>query len=92
MQRCIMQSPVCTPRPSDKAVELGRVVERGIKDSRAIDTEVSCLLLSLATWSGLQALCILSGKKVTRLLATPMLRTSFCSGVVGAVRHSSVGP
>lgn len=36
-------------RPSIDSVELGRVVERALKDSRAIDTE---------------ALCIMAGEKV----------------------------
>lgn len=38
-------------RPSDKSVELSRVVERGIKDSRAIDTEALCIIAKEKVWS-----------------------------------------
>ena len=31
-------------RPSEFAIELGRVVERGLRESRAIDTEALCLV------------------------------------------------
>lgn len=49
-------SPMASPsfqanRPSDKAVELSRVVERGIKDSRAIDTEALCLVAGEKVWA-----------------------------------------
>lgn len=39
-------------RPSEAAVEVGRVIERGLRESRAIDSE---------------ALCILAGEKVTQM-------------------------
>lgn len=31
-------------RPSEGAIELGRVVERGLRESRAIDTEALCIV------------------------------------------------
>jgi len=50
-------SPMASPsfeegRPSEYAIELGRVIERGLRESRAIDTE---------------ALCIRSGEKVWKI-------------------------
>jgi len=49
-------SPMASPsfqanRPSDKAVELSRVVERGIKESRALDTEALCLVAGEKVWA-----------------------------------------
>ncbi len=33
------------------AVELGRVVERGLRESRAIDTEALCIVAGVKVWS-----------------------------------------
>ncbi|KAI5077154.1 hypothetical protein GOP47_0006978 [Adiantum capillus-veneris] len=49
-------SPMADPyfevgRPGENAVELGRVIERGLRDSRAIDTESLCVLSGKAVWS-----------------------------------------
>ncbi len=47
-----MASPLFkADRPSDKSIELARVVERGIKESRAIDTEALCIVASQKVWS-----------------------------------------
>lgn len=47
-----MASPFFEPgRPSDKSVELSRVVERGIRDSKAIDNEALCVLAGEKVWS-----------------------------------------
>lgn len=51
-------SPMADPsfevgRPSEVAIELGRIIERGLRESKAIDTE---------------ALCIISGEKVEFLV------------------------
>ncbi len=47
-------SPMASPafaagRPSEDAIELGRLIERGLRESKAIDQE---------------ALCVLAGRKV----------------------------
>ncbi|MCO5570591.1 hypothetical protein L7F22_024316 [Adiantum nelumboides] len=49
-------SPMADPsfevgRPGENAVELGRVIERGLRDSRAIDTESLCIVSGKAVWS-----------------------------------------
>ncbi|KAG4972847.1 hypothetical protein JHK87_029668 [Glycine soja] len=49
-------SPMADPsfdpgRPSDAAVELGRVVDRGLRESRAIDTESLCVLSGKLVWA-----------------------------------------
>ncbi len=47
-----MASPHFQPdRPSDKSIELARVVERGIRESRALDTEALCILAGQKVWS-----------------------------------------
>ncbi|MCO5605280.1 hypothetical protein L7F22_059462 [Adiantum nelumboides] len=48
-------SPMADPsfevgRPGENAVELGRVIERGLRDSRAIDTESLCIVSGKAAW------------------------------------------
>ena len=50
-------------RPSIDSVELGRVVERALKDSRAIDTE---------------ALCIMAGEKVRTTAPQPCRLSPAC--------------
>jgi exosome complex component RRP45 len=49
-------SPMASPyfetgRPSDKAIELERVIERGIRDSHALDTEALCVLAGQKVWA-----------------------------------------
>ncbi|KAG5061575.1 hypothetical protein JHK87_002604 [Glycine soja] len=49
-------SPMADPsfepgRPTDAAVELGRVVDRGLRESRAIDTESLCVLSGKLVWA-----------------------------------------
>ncbi|KAK7406029.1 hypothetical protein VNO78_07644 [Psophocarpus tetragonolobus] len=49
-------SPMADPsfepgRPSDSAVELGRVIDRGLRESRAIDTESLCVLSGKLVWA-----------------------------------------
>ncbi|XP_020230042.1 exosome complex component RRP45A isoform X2 [Cajanus cajan] len=49
-------SPMADPsfepaRPADAAVELGRVIDRGLRESRAIDTESLCVLSGKLVWS-----------------------------------------
>ncbi|KAL2347285.1 hypothetical protein Fmac_001285 [Flemingia macrophylla] len=49
-------SPMADPsfepgRPADSAVELGRVIDRGLRESRAIDTESLCVLSGKLVWS-----------------------------------------
>ena len=49
-------SPMASPafeagRPSVEAVELGRIVERGIRDSNALDTEALCIIAGEKVWS-----------------------------------------
>jgi exosome complex component RRP45 len=47
-----MASPTFEPgRQSEMAVELGRVVERGLRESRAIDTEALCIVSGLKVWA-----------------------------------------
>src|SRR4051794_24668796 len=49
-------SPMSSPefdlgRQSSYGVELGRVVERGLRESRAIDTEALCIVAGEKVWS-----------------------------------------
>lgn len=49
-------SPMADPtfevgRPGEYAVELGRIVDRGLRESRAIDTESLCILAGKAVWA-----------------------------------------
>jgi len=49
-------SPMADPnfelgRQSEYAIELGRVVERGLRESRAIDTEALCIVAGEKVWS-----------------------------------------
>eukprot|EP01102_Stenamoeba_stenopodia_P008509 TRINITY_DN2452_c0_g1_i1.p1 TRINITY_DN2452_c0_g1~~TRINITY_DN2452_c0_g1_i1.p1 ORF type:complete len:445 (-),score=155.29 TRINITY_DN2452_c0_g1_i1:29-1363(-) len=47
-----MASPFFEPgRPSEAAIELGRVVERALRESRAIDTEALCIIAGQQVWS-----------------------------------------
>ena len=55
-QLSVELSPMAAPgfeagRPSEEAIELGRIVERGIKDSRALDTEALCIIAGEKVWS-----------------------------------------
>lgn len=57
-------SPMADPsfeagRPGESAVELGRVIDRGLRESRAIDTESLCVLAGKAVWSLRIDICIL---------------------------------
>ncbi|RZC31386.1 exosome complex component RRP45A-like [Glycine soja] len=48
----LMADPSFEPgRPTDAAVELGRVVDRGLRESRAIDTESLCVLSGKLVWA-----------------------------------------
>ncbi|XP_010667892.1 exosome complex component RRP45B isoform X2 [Beta vulgaris subsp. vulgaris] len=40
-----------TGRPGESAVELGRIIDRGLRESRAIDTESLCVLAGKLVWS-----------------------------------------
>ncbi|KAL5567090.1 hypothetical protein UlMin_030254 [Ulmus minor] len=49
-------SPMADPsfepgRPSQAAIELGRVVDRGLRESRAVDTESLCVLSGKLIWA-----------------------------------------
>uniref|UniRef100_A0A7N0RI82 Protein ECERIFERUM 7 n=2 Tax=Kalanchoe fedtschenkoi TaxID=63787 RepID=A0A7N0RI82_KALFE len=49
-------SPMADPsfeagRPGENAVELGRIIDRGLRESRAIDTESLCILSGKLVWS-----------------------------------------
>lgn len=49
-------SPMADPkfesgRPGEFAVELGRIVDRGLRESRAVDTESLCILSGKAVWA-----------------------------------------
>ncbi|EXB93334.1 Exosome complex component rrp45 [Morus notabilis] len=49
-------SPMADPsfepgRPGQAAVELGRVVDRGLRESRAVDTESLCVLSGKSVWA-----------------------------------------
>ncbi|XP_074317495.1 exosome complex component RRP45B-like [Silene latifolia] len=49
-------SPMADPsfevgRPGESAVELGRIIDRGLRESRAIDTESLCVLAGKLAWS-----------------------------------------
>ncbi|KAL6046303.1 3'-5'-exoribonuclease [Balamuthia mandrillaris] len=49
-------SPMADPlfeggRPSEGAIELGRIVERGLRESRAIDTEALCIKAGESVWA-----------------------------------------
>eukprot|EP01137_Pigoraptor_chileana_P035034 Opistho-2@28470 len=52
----IEMGPIASPafeagRPSDQSVEISRIIERGIRESRAIDTESLCVVSGVAVWS-----------------------------------------
>ncbi|KAK9698295.1 hypothetical protein RND81_08G094400 [Saponaria officinalis] len=38
-------------RPGESAVELGRIIDRGLRESRAVDTESLCVLAGKLVWS-----------------------------------------
>ncbi|WCJ28914.1 Exosome complex component RRP45B [Euphorbia peplus] len=49
-------SPMADPsfepgRPGESAVELGRIVDRGLRESRAVDTESLCVLAGKLVWA-----------------------------------------
>ncbi|KAJ8551342.1 hypothetical protein K7X08_000712 [Anisodus acutangulus] len=49
-------SPMADPsfevgRPSESAVELGRIIDRGLRESRAVDTESLCVVAGKWVWS-----------------------------------------
>ncbi|RDX95847.1 putative serine/threonine-protein kinase, partial [Mucuna pruriens] len=49
-------SPMADPsfepgRPTESAVELGRIVDRGLRESRAVDTESLCVLSGKLVWA-----------------------------------------
>ncbi|KAI5061970.1 hypothetical protein GOP47_0022509 [Adiantum capillus-veneris] len=46
-------------RQGENAVELGRVIDRGLRESRAVDTESLCVLAGKAVWSLRVDICIL---------------------------------
>jgi exosome complex component RRP45 len=55
-QLSVELSPMASPafeagRPSEEAIELTRIVERGIKDSKALDTEALCIIAGEKVWS-----------------------------------------
>lgn len=49
-------SPMADPlfeagRPGEAAVELGRIIDRGLRESRAVDTESLCVVAGKTVWS-----------------------------------------
>ncbi|KAK1399998.1 Guanosine pentaphosphate synthetase I/polyribonucleotide nucleotidyltransferase [Heracleum sosnowskyi] len=49
-------SPMADPsfeagRPGESAVELGRIIDRGLRESRAVDTESLCVVAGKVVWS-----------------------------------------
>ncbi|XP_021771010.1 exosome complex component RRP45B-like isoform X5 [Chenopodium quinoa] len=49
-------SPMADPsfeagRPGESAIELGRIIDRGLRESRAVDTESLCVLAGKLVWS-----------------------------------------
>uniref|UniRef100_A0A2P2KMS8 Uncharacterized protein MANES_01G181600 n=1 Tax=Rhizophora mucronata TaxID=61149 RepID=A0A2P2KMS8_RHIMU len=49
-------SPMADPsfeagRPGESAIELGRIVDRGLRESRAVDTESLCVLAGKLVWA-----------------------------------------
>ncbi|XP_042486428.1 exosome complex component RRP45A-like isoform X2 [Macadamia integrifolia] len=40
-----------TGRPGEFAVELGRIIDRGLRESRAVDTESLCVVAGKSVWS-----------------------------------------
>eukprot|EP00124_Ichthyophonus_hoferi_P000940 Ihof_evm1s41 gene=Ihof_evmTU1s41 len=47
-----MASPAFEPgRPSELAIEIGRIIERGFRDSRAVETEGLCIVAGKKVWS-----------------------------------------
>uniref|UniRef100_A0A5B7B6T0 Protein ECERIFERUM 7 n=1 Tax=Davidia involucrata TaxID=16924 RepID=A0A5B7B6T0_DAVIN len=49
-------SPMADPsfeagRPGESAVELGRIIDRGLRESRAVDTESLCVVAGKLVWS-----------------------------------------
>ncbi|KAL2650115.1 hypothetical protein R1flu_018243 [Riccia fluitans] len=49
-------SPLADPgfdsgRPGELAIELGRIIDRGLRESRAVDTESLCVLAGRAVWT-----------------------------------------
>ncbi|PWA79919.1 3'-5'-exoribonuclease family protein [Artemisia annua] len=49
-------SPMADPsfepgRPGDSAIELGRIVDRGLRESRAVDTESLCVIAGKLVWA-----------------------------------------
>ncbi|MFS8005212.1 putative ribosomal protein S5 domain 2-type [Helianthus anomalus] len=49
-------SPMADPsfepgRPGETAIELGRIVDRGLRESRAVDTESLCVIAGKLVWS-----------------------------------------
>ncbi|XP_071709392.1 exosome complex component RRP45B-like isoform X2 [Rutidosis leptorrhynchoides] len=47
-----MADPSFEPgRPGDSAIELGRIVDRGLRESRAVDTESLCVVAGKLVWS-----------------------------------------
>ncbi|GAB2276482.1 hypothetical protein Dimus_011205 [Dionaea muscipula] len=49
-------SPMADPsfevgRPGESAIELGRIIDRGLRESRAVDTESLCILAGKWVWS-----------------------------------------
>ncbi|KAA8533097.1 hypothetical protein F0562_033370 [Nyssa sinensis] len=49
-------SPMADPsfeagRPGESAVELGRIIDRGLRESRAVDTESLCVIAGKLVWS-----------------------------------------
>ncbi|XP_062084090.1 exosome complex component RRP45A isoform X1 [Humulus lupulus] len=49
-------SPMADPsfepgRPSEAAIELGRIIDRGLRESRAVDTESLCVLPGKLVWA-----------------------------------------
>ncbi|KAF7827264.1 exosome complex component RRP45A-like isoform X1 [Senna tora] len=49
-------SPMADPsyepgRPGEFAVELGRIIDRGLRESRAVDTESLCILSGKLVWA-----------------------------------------
>jgi hypothetical protein len=47
----ILSTLIQSGRPSDMAAELGRLLERNLRETRAVDTEGLCIVAGVKVWS-----------------------------------------
>lgn len=97
-------SPMADPtfeagRQSESAVELGRVIDRGLRESRAVDTESLCVLAGKAVWSLRVDICILDNggnlidaASVAALAALLSFRRPECSTEDGGGQEVVIHP